>query len=831
MLRGEFDATPDNFYANFPAGGGGNSSAATKFYISPDKSIYQKTVKDFKITPTFNNTPGNRKGDILSFQIQDAYGNIYDFDQAEETFFALDDLQPGNPLGGPIHYTYTFNSTWHLSKMTSVNDIESFEYEYKNDAVGYSPAINLAESTSITSSIQIQGNTNTCCGQGLPVTNNGNPAQTSILQRKFLSKIYYKLGNDTLEVMEFYTSDNPCSVKNNGDKKLDSLVVKRGNGTPILRYDFTYDCSTNRLTLTAVQEKSYDGSFEKEAYQFEYNFRQMPSIITTGLDHHGFYNGQTSNANLIPNIKPNCAGTTIYGGSSNRSPNESFGQAALLEKLIYPLGGWTIFTYEGHKAAGKGSCLNYDFNADPNADRLIGGMRIAEVKNYDCDGTIISKRSYKYVKEDGVKSSGLLLAEPEYFTLPTPTYKNCLIPNIGNGCNVDDYKCQRFTVFANNQSVLGAVQGTHVAYSRVEEIVESALNSTTAGKSVYHLLKLEEFGIQDYDKVSNGLLTKKEVWDAGDKKVARTEYEYSLDNNETRLSKSFFGYKPIADGEQDNKIVLCRLSNGSYDWKLITDDLMSCDTSANFFSKYTRGEKKKYEQKWVYQSKKIDSLFFYHANGTLIGEVGTVTDYIYGDTMTTQPTETIVSNSDGKQYKTISNFRNSFDNTQYPVPDDSGSFLASMQSKNMNAYPLVEAKFIDNQEVYKTKLNYKQFGGLTLPYKLYEQFPTTGDLLAEVIDDYDEVGNIVQGHRHYEHSSGNSQPTALIYSNEKSRMAAQVQNATADEVAYTSFETNQTYQGGWTVPDVATEIRFQNVARTGKGHYQPVDPNWKQSNY
>ena len=815
LLRNEIEGTPDNYYANFPG-------ASTKFYISPDESILQKTIMDLKITPTFNTVGGPRKGDILSFEIRDAYGHIYDFEAAEETTLSIDDLKPNDPPAAPVVYTYTFNSSWFLTKWRDANSIESFEYDYINEDIGYDPIINNEASASKTYSYEQSGDDPTCnyCNEGVGTTTYGNPDQISIKKRKFLSKITYKLGSEVLETMEFFTSANPCTQKNNGDRKLDSIVVKRSNGTPILRYDFTYDCSTNRLTLLSVQERAYDGSVVKEPHQFEYNLVDLPAVITNALDHHAYYNG-IANANLIPNVKPGCSGA-IIGGGANRNPSEFYGKAGLLERLIHPTGAWTDFIYEGHKAAGKGVCSDYNFNADPNADRSVGGIRIEQVENRECDGTLLTKRNFKYVKESG-GSSGLLLAEPDY--LRFSTYTNHLRPHIGKNCSLENYVCNKSTVFASNQSSLGAFQGAHIAYSRIEEIVSSTQGDTTAGKTVYHY-KNEKFGTQEYDKVTNGLLTKKEILNNQDQKVAEQTFVYSTDEGESRLKKSFFGYKPVAEIAQDNKVVLCELATGAYNWRLLTDDFSDCVNQFTYYSKYVRGDYKKYEQTWIYQSKMTDIRYFYNGN-TLTGEVHTTTDYIYEDTSTTQATQSIVQNSDGKTYKSIKQFRNSYDINLYPATGDPTTFLAAMRVKNMFAYPLLEAQYIDNQLVYMTKLNYQQTSsGLTLPYKLYEQFPTTGDLLAEVFDKYDEVGNLWQGHRHYEHSSGESQSISMIYSHGNSRMSAQIKNAKFGEIAYTGFETNEIYQGGWNVPHYDTEIRFNNIARTGKGHYQSFNPSF-----
>ncbi len=92
--------------------------------------------------------------------------------------------------------------------------------------------------------------------------------------------------------------------------------------------------------------------------------------------------------------------------------------------------------------------------------------------------------------------------------------------------------------------------------------------------------------------------------------------------------------------------------------------------------------------------------YFYNGN-TLTGEVSTTTDYIYGDTTTNQPTETLITNSDGKEYKTVTHFVNSFDQSSFPEEVDMGLVYSVMKLKNMHSFPLMQAQYIDNQLVYQ----------------------------------------------------------------------------------------------------------------------------------
>ena len=818
IARGFVESQSDNFYLSGPFG-------TSKFYISPHKIVVQKEHKNLLITPSFESD-----GDISKFTVRDDKGVSYEYSAVEETDLYIDD-QFGGEIG-PAFLNYRFNSAWKLTKITGTNSIEQFLFSYQTATQQYALDINPYYYQSKTFDPLLPGNPNCCMSAVNPGFSVGSTNTSNIIGRKHLLNIKYVLGTDTLERVLFEFTDNPCPDAGDTDKKLDRIRCLKGdNGLVNIKdYEFTYDlnCSAiNRLLLTKVQEKSADGLDIIEPHEFTYETQfSFPNYISTSLDHFGYFNNRPNGNTLIPKIKLQGTTSVLNPLDADRNPVESSTRTGILLQVKFPTGGYKKYNWEMHQAAGLGAGNYYDYDPTQDAalDREVGGLRIESIEHFDCDNTLLTKHSYRYEKSGSnpanQSSSGLMLNEVVYTT--TPTYNNCPIQvqgGSGGPCNII-HTCVRFNISASSKSTLGTIKGSNIGYSRVEEIIEANdASGETSGKTVYFFKneKLSQFGLKD--EVENGLLTKKEIYDANGKILDRSLYTYSTDEGETRKRESFFGFRVVAKQVQDNKYMLCKAANGSFSWKT-EDQTSGCVDQVQFNTKFER-RFTEHLQRWVYQSERTDTRFFYHENGTLIGEVSTTTDYIYGDTTTNQPTETIVSNSDGKVYKTVTHFVNSFDDTEYPVVDDAGLFVRAMQLKGMTSFPLVQAQYIDNQLVYKTKLNYSNQSGLTLPYKLYEQFPTTSDLLAEVFDAYDGVGNLWQGHRHYEHSSGESQPIAMLYSNGNSRMAAQVKNATLGEIAYTSFETNETYQGNWTVPRADTEIRFNNIARTGKGHYQP----------
>lgn len=182
-----------------------------------------------------------------------------------------------------------------------------------------------------------------------------------------------------------------------------------------------------------------------------------------------------------------------------------------------------------------------------------------------------------------------------------------------------------------------------------------------------------------------------------------------------------------------------------------------------------------------------------------------VTDYVYDDVNVSKPTQTKIINSDGIEHKVI---------TRYPA--EAGE--TNMVNKHMVAVPITTERQVAGNLVYKTTLDYSTFNSTQeLPYRYYEKFysgQTDPGLLRETMSQYDTKGNILQANREYD------QPVSFIWGNYGTVLAARVQNAAQNEVAYTSFETIEVIQGGWTISNNSyIQTSPTPGARTGNGYY------------
>ncbi|WP_373552384.1 DUF6443 domain-containing protein [Haliscomenobacter sp.] len=793
------ETEPDVYYFNF----GGYSG---RFYIDARKNIYQTEKKDVVIQPVYGSE------DITSFTIKDMMGNVYEFTATEVTDAFIDCSETA------VCYRaqYVFNSSWYLTKVTSANGTELMEYEYETLTTPYSPPINLASNHSMTYILPveypiepIQFPPGGCCGPPLfpcgdntstpSVQKGGFTNQTYILNRKFLTKISYKLrdlntaGTITIETVDFQSSLD-ISHYAYGGKRLDKVLIKKGeNGaTGIMEWKFSYPTassatSNNRLKLLSLQQCASGTSTCAQPYLFEYNTLELPDPTASQIDFWGYYNSNPNQQGLIPSFTYNTV--TYPGQNANRNTDTTRVKAGILTKVTYPTKGYTEYYYQAHLVK------DYELTGD---NRYVGGLRIKEIKNYNYDGTLINKKYYRYIAEGTNpntpnNSSGSLLSRLDYLSFPSfYHYSEAGIPchnQFGHCTGFPEFYiwiCRFITVTATNHTNLGSEELGHVGYARVEEI--------SAGKMVYHFFRGNN---------GNGELLKTVAYDDQDKKLSESTFTYSHDINETRNFTSCYGYKVEQYLDQDNATTLCGVG-GVFSWLTPLQSGTNCETQRGYGVKLRRSYYG-IQQQWRYLAAKTDKQFFYDGAGILTGEVSSTTNFTYGNTKVTQPTITSVQNSDGKTYTSIVRFT-----------EDASPVQSALVTKGMFGVPVEVEEQVDGVLTKKVKAEYSvdEFpGGLVLPYRFYHKYNSSQvDELQLTVQSYDKYGNLLQLQREYD------QPVSALWSNYHTRMAAKVLNAAQNEVAYTSFETTEATQGNWSITGT-NNIQYNGAspAKAGAG--------------
>ncbi|WP_123847828.1 hypothetical protein [Chitinophaga lutea] len=117
-------------------------------------------------------------------------------------------------------------------------------------------------------------------------------------------------------------------------------------------------------------------------------------------------------------------------------------------------------------------------------ESIGGGLRIAAIEHYTDENKLAGKKVFKYLKEDGVTTSGKLMAPPRYFshTLRTHVVKTVIDGSI----TFSAYPSHSYSVASYSYVPLSAdAEGSYVGYDRVE-VTDMDAAGNTNGKTVYN---------------------------------------------------------------------------------------------------------------------------------------------------------------------------------------------------------------------------------------------------------------------------------------------------------------------------------------------------------
>lgn len=212
--------------------------------------------------------------------------------------------------------------------------------------------------------------------------------------------------------------------------QLNSIYVKH-HGTTIKQFDLAYDYfggTYDRQFLTSLKElgsgsNGYNFYYHKVDPRISSTLIDLPNPRTHAIDHWGFWNAGAEDQSLLPEIDPveepdgtRMGDMTIV--SSERNPDVTKCDVALLAKITYPTGGHTEFSYEPHAYARRLERRNAH-NFIPNLYNVTGnagGARIKKIVDNDGESNV-NEREFLYVEgypEGGTVSSGILLSWPRY---------------------------------------------------------------------------------------------------------------------------------------------------------------------------------------------------------------------------------------------------------------------------------------------------------------------------------------------------------------------------------------------------------------------------------
>lgn len=365
---------------NEPVGFVGNNSTLKLYFTGTDKEPDLFNINTTSLSGEFclNNTlrfvstkyePLDYKVDLINnlIIIKDENGIIYRFgknlnneDAFETTALSSTTmhLAPSTNFNPPRPVSPRHTSSWYLTEIISADRTDTISFKYKS--YYYSDAKVSAYTRYILQAGGILGTTDLLGTNfdGLTRTY----LYTNIPNIRVLDKILFKNGS-----VEFSATHDRLDIDSGNEvsriPRITGFTVYDKDRHQIKKIALDNNDYFNRLGMTSldympvrdVQKKSlklnavkfYDSNnvFVND-YKFQYDPTSLPSRNTGAQDYWGYCNGK-SNSTLVPEsiFLDSFSGRPVFIGESRKS-DYNYMKAAILNKITYPMGGYTIYDYE-----------------------------------------------------------------------------------------------------------------------------------------------------------------------------------------------------------------------------------------------------------------------------------------------------------------------------------------------------------------------------------------------------------------------------------------------------------------------------------------------------
>ena len=271
---------------------------------------------------------------------------------------------------------------------------------------------------------------------------NFNYSERDDFPTKKLNSIEIKSFNDNTNAKKISFISNTITAPDNINQNPDTSFL--GNSR-----------MKNRLVLTEVIFNDI------EKYKFEYNnINSLPRKDSYAVDYWGYYNGGINNKSYFANPQDfDLSIPTIDLNNNKKRSDLNYTTTGLLNKVIYPVKGYSIFNYELNNA----NNLFTNYNSLNITDGK--GVRLADQTNYDYNGIELEKT--KFIYEEGNSTN------------PLDLFKNINTNFIGSIITSSDIpiinaSSYNFNVFSTNStsnySVSALSSGDYIGYKKVTKI-------------------------------------------------------------------------------------------------------------------------------------------------------------------------------------------------------------------------------------------------------------------------------------------------------------------------------------------------------------------------
>ncbi|MDR0833185.1 MAG: hypothetical protein LBN93_03225, partial [Candidatus Symbiothrix sp.] len=185
--------------------------------------------------------------------------------------------------------------------------------------------------------------------------------------------------------------------------QLNKIVLSNATGNEVKSVVFQREANADKR-LGSVSLSNGGG-----IYRFEYNSQDFSSVQSQ--DYWGYYNGSPYSAGFVPSMTLQATrffsgfSQSVQVGYENREPSEYHMKANILEKIIYPTGGYTSFSYEANRY--------YDHIT--GMIKTAGGLRITAMNSYDPSSGKMMTKTYKYGQAESGSGITTYVPKKEHF--------------------------------------------------------------------------------------------------------------------------------------------------------------------------------------------------------------------------------------------------------------------------------------------------------------------------------------------------------------------------------------------------------------------------------
>ena len=438
--NGFIDTEPDMFSFNV-------NGASGKFFFDENKQPHFVPEQNVKVFPL-----GPVDDPFASWKLITTDGTKYFFGGPNATETAYTETTVGSATPS--------STSWYLTRMESADGHYAIDLNYITEQYSYQ--------NRMSHSVQLNG---LCQPTG---GGNVNIAPTSLMTHKVDGVRLVNIST-TRDFVHFIATTartdltaygNPNQV-NTEARSLDRIEIHHGNWCKKFQLDTDYFVSdpassyptypsnttdTRRLKLNSVTEGTCTGSIVNPPHVFEYNedsIHTMARRFSLARDHWGYYNGVETNQGLLPyDYLP---GACSFTGTADRDPREAKMKSWILEKITYPTGGYSEFSYEAHQEI-----------------NMVGGLRIGAMTTKDEQWGPPLTKSFSYEL-------------PRIYNGPFNGYYTDMQGGLFGANNIyaNDYPPHypRYILNSTPNPTLSSAQGYHIGYGKVTETRGDGLNT------------------------------------------------------------------------------------------------------------------------------------------------------------------------------------------------------------------------------------------------------------------------------------------------------------------------------------------------------------------